>query len=252
MTRKKKEQPENENQTPATEEKDIREMTADSIGRDILQALVQEIKLMPKSWAELSQAKQDEVIDRLRNRVDYNVKMAVHLIASDNRTTVIGDLESITNKDGIKCTFKVSGNAGGRHELFDSVGKACLLVVADADEFVGGMNDVKGESDQRAMDLGHEYHDNAGGGMDDNNIVDAEIREVEYQPSAEDLKEYYDLGYQAASEGKPESACPQVHGKLCVQWIKGHKKCTQDRKDWPFPQNNKKEDQDETEDGEVA
>ncbi|MGX9936244.1 hypothetical protein ACVFVO_12720 [Advenella kashmirensis] len=74
----------------------------------------------------------------------------------------------------------------------------------------------------------------------------------DYQPSAEDLKEYYDLGYQAASEGKPESACPQVHGKLCVQWIKGHKKCAQDRKDWPFPQNDKKEDQDETEDGEAA
>jgi ribosome modulation factor len=247
MTRKKVDQPENETQTLEKEEKDIREMTADSIGRDILQALVQEIKLLPKSWAELSQAKQDEVIDRLRNRVDYNVKMAVHLIASDNRTTVIGDLESITNKDGIKCTFKVSGNAVGRHELFDSVGKACLLVVADADEFVGGMNDVKGEADQRAVDLGHEYHDNDGGGMDDN-VIDTEVREVEYQPSADELKEYYDLGYQAASEGKPESACPQAHGKLCIQWVKGHKKCTQDRKDGPFPNKNKSnEDQGEEE-----
>lgn len=249
MTRKKKDQPENDNQQAQAEERDIREMTADTVGRDILQALVQEIKLLPKPWDALSQTKQDEVLDRLRSRVDHNVKMAVHIISSDSRTVVMGDLESITSKDGIKCTFKINSNAVGRHELFDSVGKACLLVVADADEYTGGMDAVKGESDQRAMDLGHEYHDNDGGGMDDNNVVDAEIREVEYQPSAEDLKEYYDLGYQAASEGKPESACPQVHGKLCVQWVKGHKKCTDDRAKWPFPNNNKSDEDQREEEG---
>lgn len=36
-----------------------------SIGRDLLQALVQEIKLLPDVWPKLSQKKQDDVIDRL-------------------------------------------------------------------------------------------------------------------------------------------------------------------------------------------
>ncbi len=53
-------------------------MTAETIGRDLLQALVQEIKLLPDVWQKLSQKKQDDVIDRLRNRVETNVKMAVH------------------------------------------------------------------------------------------------------------------------------------------------------------------------------
>src|SRR5690606_39434587 len=96
------------------EPQDIREMTADSVGRDILQALVQEIKLLPKPWVSMTKRKQDDVIDRLRARVDHNVKMAVHLIASDNRTTVVGDLESFTVKDGIQAQFKISQNSEGR------------------------------------------------------------------------------------------------------------------------------------------
>lgn len=42
-----------------TTEKDIREMTVDTIGRDILQALIQEIRLLPKPWVSMTKAKQD-------------------------------------------------------------------------------------------------------------------------------------------------------------------------------------------------
>ena len=55
-------------------------MTSETVGRDILSALVQEIKLLPKPWVSLSEAKQNDVLDRLRKRVDDNVRMAVHLI----------------------------------------------------------------------------------------------------------------------------------------------------------------------------
>lgn len=203
--------------------RDIREMTADTIGRDILQALVQEIKLLPKPWATLPQAKQDDVIGRLRARVEHNIKMAVHLIASDNRTTVVGDLESITSKDGIKAQFKISPNSEGRHHLFDSVGHACLTVIAAAEDHTAGMDEVRGESDQRAMDLGHEYHDNDGGGMDDSDVVDAEIRTIEHQPLQAELDEAYQQGHEAAGDGLGQDACPVMAGPLCIEWIKGWK-----------------------------
>ena len=61
-----------------TDENDFRQMTAESMGVDLLQALVTELKLLPKPWPELSKAKQDDIIDRLRARVQHNVKMAVH------------------------------------------------------------------------------------------------------------------------------------------------------------------------------
>jgi hypothetical protein len=100
-----------------SEAQDLLNMTASTIGRDILQALVQEITLLPNVWPKMSEAKQNDVLDRLRSRVDHNVKMAVHLIASDGRTVVTGDLDQITIKDGVKAVVKFSSAAPNLHEL---------------------------------------------------------------------------------------------------------------------------------------
>lgn len=201
-------------------------MTVNTIGKDLLSALVQEIKLLPDVWPKLSQSKQDDVIDRLRARVETNVKMAVHLLSSDGRVTVAADLESVTRKDGIKAVFKINSNSAGRHELFDSEGKVCLIVVANAEENLQGMDEVSGEPDQRAFDLGHEYHENDGGGMD-------EFHEQEEQqglpspdqvkPTDEELNQAFDDGWQAAEEGKPESDCPIIRSELVSEWIRGHR-----------------------------
>lgn len=140
-----------------TAPKDFREMTANSVGKNILQALVTEIKLLPDPWQKMSEAKQNDVIERLRARVETNVKMAVHLIASEGRTVVAGDLDQITIKDGVKAVVKFGSRAENLHELYDVAGKAVLVVVANAADHTQGMDEITGESDQRSMDLGHEY-----------------------------------------------------------------------------------------------
>lgn len=210
---------------------DPREMTATTIGKDLLSALVQELKLLPDTWPKMSQAKQDDIIDRLRDRVEYNIKMAVHLIASEGRTVVQGDLEQVTIKDGAKCVIKVGRGAESLHELYDSQGKAVLIVVADSQTHTSGMGAVRGESDQRSMDLGNEYTDDDGDGMadqDDDDVVDAEFRdmpqlEAPQGPTKEELDQAWNEGYAASAEGKPESDCPVMDGKLCIQWVKGWK-----------------------------
>ena len=75
---------------------DFRTMTAETIGKDLLGALLSEIKLLPDLWPKMSKAKQDDVIDRLRSRVETNVRMAVHILAAQGRTVVAGDLDQIT------------------------------------------------------------------------------------------------------------------------------------------------------------
>jgi len=52
--------------------------TSETIGVDLLNALVQEIKLLKKPWEKLSQNQQDDLIDRLRDRIGTNVARAVH------------------------------------------------------------------------------------------------------------------------------------------------------------------------------
>ena len=204
---------------------DFRAMTADSIGKDLLSALVTEVKLMPDTWPKLSQKRQDDIIDRLRKRVESSVSMAVHLLAAQGRVTVCGDLDQITIKDGVKAVVKFSPAAASLHQLYEAAGKAVLVIVAAAEDHTAGMGEIAGEADQRAMDLGHEYHDNDGGGMDDN-VIDADrgLPAPDDVVTSQQLEEAFEEGYQAAADGQPESACPVMAGKLCIQWVKGWKR----------------------------
>ncbi|KWF81273.1 cell division protein FtsK [Burkholderia cepacia] len=211
-------------------DKHVLQMTAESIGKDLLSALVTEIKLLPDLWVKLSEKKQNDVIDRLRARVEHNVKMATHLIASDGRVVVQGDLVQITIKDGIKAAVEFSSAAPNLHDLYDAQGKAVLLVVANATAHTGGMDEIRGESDQRGLDLGREYTAQDGDGMDgdkpDSDVVDADFREVPKLgdgPTQAQLDEQHQAGRQAAAEGKPESECPVMAGELCIAWVKGWK-----------------------------
>lgn len=206
--------------------KDIREMTASTIGKDILGALLDELRLLPKPWEQLPKTKQEDTIERLRKRVDHNVKMAVHLLAADGRTVVAGALDQITIKDGVKAVVKFSGAAPNLHDLFDVAGQEVLVVVANAADYTAGMNGYEGEDDQRAMDLGHEYHDNDGGGMDDD-VVDAEFKPLglpspdQVKPSDAELDAAYEQGYKAAEEGKTKDEAPIVRHELVAQWVRG-------------------------------
>lgn len=208
--------------------KDTMAMTAATIGSDLLQALVQEIKLLPDVRPKLSQKKQDDVIERLRKRVITNVQMATHLIASDGRICVQAELEQITVKDGIKGVIIMSKNDPHRHLIMDAQGKTVLLAVADAEDHMGEIAAVRGEPDQRAMDLGHEYDPNGDGkGMDDiepgpgDDVSDARILALGDGPLNSEMEQAYQDGYQAYLDDKPKTDCPVMRHELVAKWTAG-------------------------------
>lgn len=129
------------------------QMASETLGRDLLQACLQEMRDMPEVWAKMSEKRQTAVIERLASRVSTTVKAAVRILAADNRPTIDGILESVAVKDGIKATFKVSQHNPERHHLIDSVNKVCLLVVASAADHLDGMDEVKADPDQNPLDL---------------------------------------------------------------------------------------------------
>lgn len=206
-------------------------MTSDSVGRDILQALVQEMKLLPDLWVKLSKKKQDDVIDRLRERVRANVQMAVHSLAAAGRTVVAGDLDQITIKDGVKAVVKFGPNAANLHELYEASGQAVLVIVASPEDHTGGMEDIEGETDQRGLDLGHEYDPNGDGkGMpgNDGNVVD--VLAIEKKPLTTELQKAWDDGYDAAEAGTPEGCCIDIFNlELRKEWVKGWKTFHEER-----------------------
>jgi hypothetical protein len=113
-------------------------LTAETMFGDLVSLVIDEIKAAPDVWQKLSEFQQDEVIGRVRQRVEFNVRQAVKLIASEGREVITAELEQITAKDGIKAVCTLAKHDPNRHALLDSVGKAVLIVVADSSQFLNG------------------------------------------------------------------------------------------------------------------
>lgn len=129
------------------------QLASETLGRDLLQVLLQEVHALPDVWPKLTEKKQAAVIERLRSVIERATTHAVKLIAAGGNPTISGILESVAIKEGIKATFKVSQFDPMRHELIDSQGKVCLLVVANAADHLGGMEEVKPSPDQGGLPL---------------------------------------------------------------------------------------------------
>ncbi|HEJ5786914.1 TPA: cell division protein FtsK [Pseudomonas aeruginosa] len=154
-------------------------MTADTLGKSLLQGLIQEIRILPDVWQKLSEAKQTDVIERLEQQVRNAATIAVHTIAGAERETVYGKLESIAAKDKMKAVIVVNHSSPNKHDLLDAVNEDCLLIIGGAAEFLDGMKDVKADPDQTPLDLNGGDHDmedsGAWGGMqpaDDSDVVE--------------------------------------------------------------------------------
>ncbi|WP_237753270.1 cell division protein FtsK [Pseudomonas aeruginosa] len=160
-------------------------MTADTLGKSLLQGLIQEIRIMPDCWQKLPEAKQQDIIDRLERQVRNAATIAVHTIAGGDRDTVYGKLESMTAKDKMKAVFVVNPSSPHKEDLLFAVNKDCLLIIGGANEFTEGMDQVKPDPDQNPLDLNGGDHDmedaGAWGGMqpaDDSDVGDAEFQEL--------------------------------------------------------------------------
>lgn len=147
-------------------ERDVREVASEDMAKTLLESLILLIRTQTKPWAKLTKAEQDDVIDALRKSVRTATDSAVRLIASNSSTTVVGDLEQVTIKDGVKAQITVSKNAENLPELFDAVGSEVLIVCASNAVYDKDLDKVQGEDDQRSLDLGKEYTDEDGAGMD--------------------------------------------------------------------------------------
>lgn len=162
-------------------------MTSETLGRSLLEGLIQEIRIMPDHWMKLSQAKQEDVIERLQKQITTAVGKAVYMIAAAERKTAYGKLESVAIKDKMKAVLVINPHSPCKHDLMDAVEQDCLLILGGAEEYLEGLDQVEGDPDQNPLDLnggdGDMSEDGAWGGDDD--LVDAEFNEVPALPSVE-------------------------------------------------------------------
>lgn len=119
------------------------------LGRDILGAIVYELKTQPDHWARLSEETQKRQLEGLRDKVRAIVQNAVRVMVSgaDFRSVQV-ELEGMTFKDGIKGSFTLDKSEPNRHELADAIGRRVVIVMASPEAFLQRIEDVKAATDQ--------------------------------------------------------------------------------------------------------
>lgn len=164
-------------------------MTAETLGRSLLEGLIQEIRIMPDHWMKLSQAKQNDVIERLQKQITTAVGKAVYMIAAAERKTAYGKLESVAIKDKMKAVLVINPHSPCKHDLMDAVEQDCLLILGGAEEYLQGLDQVEGDPDQPPLDLnGGDQDMSEDGAWDhgsDEDLVDAEFYEAPALPGVE-------------------------------------------------------------------
>lgn len=128
-------------------------IAAETMHGDLMSAILDEVKALDMPWHLQSQNDQQDIIERVDNRVRALVARCVEIIASNARPTITATLESVTVKDGIKAQLTMSRAAVQRHDLIDAQGSQVMLVIV-TDDYSGGER-PRAQPDQRPLPLGN-------------------------------------------------------------------------------------------------
>ncbi len=113
-------------------------LISDGLHSQISDWLVDRIRQLPKTWREMTEQEQREVIESAISASGALVRATVNTVAADERKVIVADLDKVEFKDGIKAQISCSRTSEYRHELSDAQGQQILIVVADADKYMGG------------------------------------------------------------------------------------------------------------------
>ena len=115
------------------------EEISENLKGDVATFLIDRLKNFPKTWPEMTEAEQKESIIDADMAASTFVRAAVRLIAADGRQTIPVKIGKVANDGGqIKADMTTSSSGEMRHELFDAAGCPALLVIADAEPYMGG------------------------------------------------------------------------------------------------------------------
>lgn len=126
------------------------ELTAETLGRDILEALVDELK--PHiGFQVMNETAQTAVIDKLRKRVQGLIQEGLTVLFRGHYPACEAVLEGITIKNGLKVTCKIAKGARHWHDIVENEGQRVLLVLADPEQFTQHMDEVRARANQKDL-----------------------------------------------------------------------------------------------------
>lgn len=119
----------------------------------LLETCVRQLEGLQTPWSMTSEANQMIHINKMRENITKAVKDAVLVIATQRHPAIKATVKSVNFDDGIKATLTLNRHETGRHDLADSTGSTVLIILTDAESFLGGTEKVKGAPDQPELPL---------------------------------------------------------------------------------------------------
>ncbi|MBF8733072.1 DNA translocase FtsK [Pseudomonas guariconensis] len=120
---------------------------------DMVEAQLFELRNTKMPFPSLCPEDQQEVIDRMTKRASELARSAVGIIGSRGAATIEVTMKEVKfDSKKLTLTGIVDAKDPNRHELIDSAGRLCLLVMAP-DDYYEGTDFVKPERNQRELPL---------------------------------------------------------------------------------------------------
>lgn len=120
---------------------------------DLVEAGLFELKNLHSPYGKLNEGQQQEVIDRLTEAAEKAVHNAISIISSRNVSTIEVTMKEVKfNSRRLTLTSIVDAKDPNRHDLIDSAGRICLLVMAP-DDYNDGLDFIQPDRDQHDLPL---------------------------------------------------------------------------------------------------
>ncbi len=92
------------------------------------------------------------------------ISQAVQIIARDGKRAIVGQVDQVLVKDGLKVVMKTQLTETNLMILGGSVGKTVLVTSADADDYMGAQQRHPEPLQQDLLDEGPVFDETPGGG----------------------------------------------------------------------------------------
>lgn len=120
---------------------------------DLVDSGLFELKNLHSPYSKLNEGQQQEVIERLTEAAEKAVHNAIAIISSRNVSTIEVTMKEVKfNSKQLTLTSIVDAKDPNRHDLIDSAGRLCLLVMAP-DDYNEGLDFLQPDRDQPDLPL---------------------------------------------------------------------------------------------------
>lgn len=131
------------------------ELAKELLGHDLLKAMVTSISKPAVAFSKMSEQQQEAVIEDLKKELLPALNVAIGVICSQNTHTIRMKLKKMAVGKDYQITGQVDKTQDFIHELMDKThDQSDVLIVLHERDYVQALDGIKGEKDQKALELG--------------------------------------------------------------------------------------------------